>query len=442
MAVLASTIIVPNGYQSINHKIKGGFSFMKGSEFEVWVLHYSEYVLKFMVVNERNPVGFKKAHYLNWLKFVEACRLIVQPSITLRKANEARELLRSFCKEYATLFGPESIKPNFHYSIHLYDNIEQFGSSFNTSCFSLERMNGILKNSTGSRDITSIQHTYMTNFLESIHSSSLITSIGENIFSQDQLDILQDTVSSTFNYTLVDYQARINFYKLSSYEYTKNNGKVTGSEDLYIKNNKRLATDFQTINFTEMNVDHLELLVEYYKICYPNQSFTTILHSSKFSSNIAITTSTVIPPNFVESQIKVVKTFELDVTYSSRLARSMKGAYIQAFFIGPNTNDSVASYYGEIQYFFQHNLNLDGKNILHNFAFVKWFRLYSSSIFGAGEKSLELCKGFEEIGAHSILPVHRIYSQITVACTKDNSTNPRIPSGCVVIIPQEKKLFV
>lgn len=439
MAVLASTIILPHGYQSINHKIKGGFSFMKGHEYEIWVLHYSEYVLKYMVVNEKIPVGFKKDHYQNWIQFVQACKIIVQPSISLTKAAESRELLRSFCKGYAILFGPESIKPNFHYSLHLYDNIEQFGSSFNTSCFSLERMNGFLKNSTENRNITSIQHTYMANFLESIHSSSLIKRIGNSFLSKDQLRILEDTSFSTPSYTPVNYQARINFYELSSYDFTSADGIVTGSEKLY-KNHQDKSTNFEELKSTKMKIDHLRLLIEYYSICYPQYSFTSTFHLSNSYPSSANNTSVL--PLLVSGDIKISKTFRSDVVYSSRQAKSMKGAYIQAFFKGPLLNDSVASYYGEIQYFFQHILTIEQSPVAHTFAFVKWFKSCSSNISGPGEKTMELCKGYEDLNAHCILPVHRIYSVVTVACTKDNSTNPRIPTGCIVVIPQEKKLFV
>jgi hypothetical protein len=436
MAVLASTIVLPHGYQSIVHKIKGGFSFMKGSEFETWTLFYSEYVLKYMVVSDRLPVGFKQRHYQNWNLFVQAARIIVLPSISLRKAAEAKELLRSFCNGYAQLFGPESIKPNFHYSLHLYDNIEQFGSSFNTSCFSLERMNGVLKNSTENRDITSIQYTYMSNFLESIHAPSLIRKFGEGFLSAEQLDVLGATAISSPSYAPVNHQARINFYHLSSYEFTKNDGVVTGSEDLYINSNVK-QTDFGIIKDSVMDASHLKLLLEYYSICYPEQSFTTFFHLSNISSS---STSTV--SNLIDSFIQISKTFQSDVVYSSRAARSMKGAYIQAFFKGPRINDSVASYYGEIQYFFQHTLTIDKKKIPHVFAFVRWFRRFSYSSINSEETNIEFCKGFEDWNAHCILPVHRIYSQITVACTKDNTTNPKVPPGCVVIIPQEKKLFV
>jgi hypothetical protein len=438
MAVLASTIILPHGYQSINHKIKGGFSFMKGHEYEVWVIHYSEYVLKYMVVNERMSVGFKQAHYQNWVKFVQACKIIVQPSISLTKAAESRELLRLFCKEYSYLFGSEAIKPNFHYSLHLYDNIKQFGSSFNTSCFSFERMNGVLKNSTENRNIVSIQHTYMTNFLESIHVSSLIKKIGSAFLTKDQLRVLENTAFSSSSYHLVNHQARINFYRLSSYEFTSNDGIVTGSEDLYI-NYKDKPTDFEAMKNIKMNADHLPLLIEYYSICYPTHYFTSTFHLSHLSSNSNASSEC---PIFVDSDIKISKLFQSDVLYSSRLARSMKGAYIQAFFKGPQVSDPVASYYGEIQYFFRHILTFDKKKIGHTFAFVRWFRLFCSNISGSGEKTIELCKGYEEVNLHCILPVQRIYSQVTVACTKDNSTNPRIPTGCIVIIPQEKKLFV
>lgn len=434
MAVLASTIIVPNGCQSINHKIRGGFSFMKGIEFEVWVLHYSEYVLKYMVVNERIPIGFKQAHYRNWVQFVQACRIIVLPSISLTKAAESRELLRSFCKEYAVLFGPESIKPNFHYSLHLYDNIEQYGSSYNTSCFSLERMNGFLKNSTENRNISSIQHTYMVNFLESIHSFSLVKKIGNNFLTPNQLRVLEETAFSTSKYNLVNYQARIDFYNLSSYNFTSNDGIVTGSEDLYL-NYKDKQTDFEKKKSSKMDIDHFRLLLEYYSICYPMYSFTNTIHLSTISS------SSNNSPLFVDDNIKISKTFQSDVLYSSRSAKSLKGAYVQAFFKGSQLTDSVASYYGEILYFFQHNLKLEKKNTLHTFAFVRWFKLFSSNI-SLEENSLELCKGYEDFNIHCILPVQRIYSQISVACTIDNSTNPRIPNGCIVIIPQEKKLFI
>lgn len=434
MAVLSSTVILPHGYQSIVHKIKGGFSYMKGSEFETWTLHYSEYVLKYMVVNDRIPIGFKKEHYKNWKLFVAACGLIVLPSVTMRKAAEARELLRSFCVGYAQLFGPESIKPNFHYSLHLYDNVEQYGSSFNTSCFSLERMNGFLKNSTENRNITSIQHTYMSNFLESIHAPSLIQKLGKGFLSEDQLQVLDKTAFSTSSYTPVNYQARIDFYKLSSYDFTSNDGVVTGSEDLYV-NCKNMSTDFEAIKYTPIDADHLVLLVEYYSLCYPDHSFTPIFH---LSSQPSLSASAF--PLLVGDKIKLSKTFQSDVFYSSRQARSMKGAYIQSFFKGPNSTDPVASYYGEIKYFFQHTLFIDGKKVVHTFAFVRWFRLFSSNI--DVDKNIEMCKGFEDENAHCILPVHRIYSPISVACAKDNSTNPKVVTGCIVVIPQEKKIFV
>lgn len=277
----------------------------------------------------------------------------------------------------------------------------------------------------------------MTNFLESIHSSSLISKVGANILTKDQLNILEDTAFSTSDYKLADHQARISFYKLSSYDYTYKNGIVTGAEDLYTCSKKKSSTNFEKIKYTDMDNAHLDLLVEYYSVCYPSHSFTKIFHLSNLSANI--------PPSiyhFVKGNIKVAKTFQLDITYSSRRAKSMKGAYIQSFFNGPQDNDPVASYYGEIQYFFQHQLTINKKKIDHHFAFVKWFRLFSSNISGGGEKTMELCKGYEDPAMHRILPVHRIYSQITVACSKNNSTNPRISAGCIVIIPQEKKLFV
>lgn len=214
----------------------------------------------------------------------------------------------------------------------------------------------------------------MTNFLESIHAPSLVQKLGEGFLSEDQLQILGKTAFSTTSYTPVNYQARINFYKLSSYDFTINDGIVTGSEDLYV-NSQNKATNFESIKHAQIHPDHLRLLVKYYSLCYPNHSFTSVIHLS-----LQPTASTTILPLLVSENIKLSKTFQSDIFYSSRRARSLKGAYIQSFFKGPNFTDPVASYYGEIGYFFQHTLFINNKNTIHIFAFVKWFRLFSSNI--------------------------------------------------------------
>lgn len=447
MAVLASSIITPDGYNSILAKIEGGFSYMKGSEYEIWTLHYSEYVLKYMIVPDRLINGFHKNHYENWLQFVQACRIIVQPSINMIQASEARELFRSFCKNYASLFGPEAIKPNFHYCLHLYDNIEQYGSSFNTSCFSLERMNGILKQSTKNRNISSIQSTYMTNFLESIHISSLIKQLGKNnMLSNDQLRILHSTNSVTHSlYPQSNPNDRIAFYNLSSYDFTQSDGVVTGSEKLYHHPNS-MPTDFDSIKSTELDPSHLMLLIEYYTLCYPNLTFTPFFHLTTSThnslSNYATSSTGTFLPTFVDGKAKVSKKFQSDILYKSRLAKSMKGAYIQAFFKGNHLLESVACYYGEIQYFFQHNIKISGNDIPHTFAFVRWFISANPSNVNLENETMEICRGYEEINVHSILPVHRIHNVVTVACSIDNKSNPRVHDGCIVIIPQEKKIYV
>ena len=102
-------------------------------------------------------------------------------------------------------------------------------------------MNGALKNSTENKNISSIQHTYMTNFLESIHAVSLVKTVGEGILSAKQIDVLENTAFSTPSYELIDHQARIDFYKLSSYEYTSQGGVVTGAEPLYYSSKNKLT---------------------------------------------------------------------------------------------------------------------------------------------------------------------------------------------------------
>lgn len=445
MAALASSIITPNGCSSIHAKIKGGFSYMKGIEFEIWTLHYSEYVLKYMIVSDRLVDGFHKKHYANWLQFVQACRIVVQPAITTAQALEARELFRCFCKDYVVLFGPEAIKPNYHYVLHLSENIEYYGSTFNTSCFSLERMNGVLKQSTENRNLQSIQTSYMTNFLESIHISSLIKQLtSTNIISKDQAHILHNTSAINQSlYTISSPQDRINFYKLSSYEYTNSGGVVTGSEMLYSHPNI-IPTSFDEIKSTPLDPSHHMLLIEYYTLCYPNRSFTNLFHltTTNLCNNYGNSLSNNIPSIYVGADARISKQFQSDIMYKSRMARSMKGAYIQTFFKNNHSSESVACFYGEIQYFFQHVIIVNGSVTPHTFAFVRWFIPVNPGNNILENETMEICKGYENTNVHSILPVHRIHNAITVACSSDNSSNPRIQNGCIVIIPQEKKIYV
>lgn len=193
---------------------------MKGMDFGIWILFYSEYVLKNMVVSKKiTPPGFTKEHYNNWLKLLRACRIIIQPSISIKQAKKAHDFFKAFLQGYQALFGEGAIKPNHHILLHILDNCKCYGSVYSFS--------------------SSFRSTYL----------------------------------------LSDIQGRIAFYTLSSIDFTESDMVVTGSEPLYPLGGSKKATDFDSIKDTASSDKHFALLVEFYSICY-KQDFTETFHLS------------------------------------------------------------------------------------------------------------------------------------------------------------------
>ncbi|OAD70564.1 hypothetical protein PHYBLDRAFT_148475 [Phycomyces blakesleeanus NRRL 1555(-)] len=73
MQDLENGVVVPPDYARINKKIADKFSFIKADEWKLWCLIYSPFVLKHIL-----PVK----HLSNWMFFVNACRLLTEPSVT------------------------------------------------------------------------------------------------------------------------------------------------------------------------------------------------------------------------------------------------------------------------------------------------------------------------------------------------------------------------
>jgi hypothetical protein len=101
----------------------------------------------------------------------------------------------------------------------------------------------------------------------------------------------------------------------------------------------------------------------------------------------------------------------------SSLSRTDLGAYIIARFIN---NNQLEFYPGIVRFFFQHNININGRFIEHSFAFVDWFKpslnrylLKTNQQLHNNKKELFFVELFEpEFYSHSrdnILPVQRIY---------------------------------
>ncbi len=79
-----------------------------------------------------------------WALFVKACRLICQPVVRMKDAEEAHHLFKKFGTDVENLFGSDAVKPNHHFHCHLMDCIFNFGSPYSFWLFPFERYNGDL----------------------------------------------------------------------------------------------------------------------------------------------------------------------------------------------------------------------------------------------------------------------------------------------------------
>ncbi|KAI7861197.1 hypothetical protein K492DRAFT_116211, partial [Lichtheimia hyalospora FSU 10163] len=124
-------------------------------EWCIWTVIHSPFLLKQKLESDL---------FDNWLRFVEAVRLLCQPSITRHQIDQAHHQLLKFFKGCVRLYGEDFITPNMHLHGYLKETIEDFGPIYGYWLFSFERYNGMVKNiSTNNKD--RFELTYMKQFL-------------------------------------------------------------------------------------------------------------------------------------------------------------------------------------------------------------------------------------------------------------------------------------
>ncbi|OAD71778.1 hypothetical protein PHYBLDRAFT_114208, partial [Phycomyces blakesleeanus NRRL 1555(-)] len=114
----AETMIVPGGYTSLNSKIGKQFLYMKADESKSWMLVYLSVLLKDALAKNR---------FENWINFVDACCLLIKPTITFDEVNTAYQFLQTFCTRCDELYNAEILTCNMHLHLHLRDTIHDFG---------------------------------------------------------------------------------------------------------------------------------------------------------------------------------------------------------------------------------------------------------------------------------------------------------------------------
>ena len=115
------------------------------------------------------------------MKLVNACYILLKPSIIFDEVNNAYSYLVEFYQEYETIYGSSKITPNIHAYCHIRECILNYGGIYSTWPFGFEWYNGILSSIATNRK-GAFERTFTKRFLEQTGASNYInTSIAPYI---------------------------------------------------------------------------------------------------------------------------------------------------------------------------------------------------------------------------------------------------------------------
>ena len=179
------------------------------------------------------------------------------------------------------------------------------------------------------------------------------------------------------------------------------------------------------------------LLVEYYKDTYVNSTFR-----KPFTDNLPNSTIVINKANqYGRCQIGA------EVFGCTTSPRHIKSSFIVSKFI--NQDGSVDTYPGQVQHFFEHNINMHSQNLTHKLAYVKWYKAASSTSirhhFSIDDDS-ETCnvelweRNFYPNSRDSIIPIHNILGRfVPVKYKISDRTNAK---EYLAVIPLNRKFHL
>ncbi|KAG0692848.1 hypothetical protein DFH29DRAFT_881990 [Suillus ampliporus] len=112
---------------------------------------------------------------INLLRLSTALKIFCGSSISEDLLPRASTLFQDFLFEYQQLYGAKAMKPNFHWAVHLEEQIRDFGPVYNFWTFLSEQLNKLLKSSNLNNWTTGgqLEISMMREFLRGMHMEAL-----------------------------------------------------------------------------------------------------------------------------------------------------------------------------------------------------------------------------------------------------------------------------
>lgn len=384
----------PPGYLISAGHLRSGFAGMTSDEWRSWTVLYSIPLL----------IGkLHSAHLENWQHFVDAVRILCQPSITRREVDEAHDRFLKFCRGCVSLYGAAFITPNMHLHCHLREVVNDFGPVYGFWLFSFERYNGIIKSiDTNSKDRFEV--TFMKQFLKQSMSSSLTDALleaGPHTLGYHLTRLMVSPVNADvlagISYNHMEFES---FASLQTPPF----GSIIpcGWEPL-----PPSSFSMATGDLVFMHRDHYPFLVEYYQRVYAD-----------WCQPVSVIT-TCTGPNMVQVNDRIHKIPKIDIlgqTFFSMASRQTRlGCAIAITLSKANGERYLAP--ARPLYYFKHTF----RDYDHYFAMVEWYNpsrhswptyhLYGCTACHATTAPLSM---------QSIVPVHYIHSVVSLSTIVDD----------------------
>ncbi|KAG2191683.1 hypothetical protein INT47_013265 [Mucor saturninus] len=142
MQVLAHSVQLFAGFESVDQKIASGFTNFKGDNWKSWCLLYSPFVLTGILPKE---------NMRNSMDFVNTCRCILKTGIQQSEVDKAHVLFLDFNRVAEGLYRNKWLAKNQHLHGHLKQTIKDFSAPHAYWLFSFERCHGNCQERGGAR---------------------------------------------------------------------------------------------------------------------------------------------------------------------------------------------------------------------------------------------------------------------------------------------------
>jgi hypothetical protein len=178
--------------------------------------------------------------------------------------------------------------------------------------------------------------------------------------------------------------------------------------------------------------DIYEVLVNYYNDAY-DHDFVSIAESSVQISTGHANHSIIILPLINQfGRIRIAS----EIFGSANTPRYLRNSFILAKFV--QIDDSIELFPGQVQYFFEHEVNLLGGKQIHSLAYVRWFLPAPTRFYCQIDNDNKSCnveiwsKQFYDLDRDSIIPIHNIYSRFIPT---DFEIGVRKPVTYMAVVP-------